>query len=81
MKTTMLAFAAAVGLGMGSAAASEDGALANTQFTELPGVLAQAPAQISPLMAMTQNGQAVQAYVTQSQRGTSVFPPNEYGNG
>jgi len=36
MKTMMLVFAAALGLGVSSAYASEDVAIANTQFTEMP---------------------------------------------
>jgi hypothetical protein len=53
---------------IGSAYAdSEGGQIANTQFTETPGFLAQAPAQNAPA-ATAQNGQRVQTYVTQSGR-------------
>jgi hypothetical protein len=83
MKTMFLAAAAALSLGVGSAYASEaeGGTIANTQFTSFPGVVAQAPAEGSPADATAQNRQVVQAYVTQSGRGTWLFPPNENGNG
>ena len=79
MKTMFLAAAAALSLGIGSAYAdSEGGQIANTQFTETPGFLAQAPAQNAPA-ATAQNGQRVQTYVTQSSHGTWLFPPHEGG--
>lgn len=82
MKTMFLAAAAALSLGIGSAYAGEgEGTIGNTQFTSIPGVVAQAPAQVAPAVATAQNGQVVQAYVTQSGRGTWLFPPNENGNG
>jgi hypothetical protein len=55
---------------IGSAYASEGGQVANTFFTSLPGVIAQAPAQNAPAVATAQNGQAARAYVTQSSHGT-----------
>ena len=71
MKTMLLAAAAAVSLGIGSAYAdSEGGQIANTQFSEIPGFLAQAPAQNVPAVATAQNGRAVQTYATQSNDGT-----------
>jgi hypothetical protein len=83
MKTMFLAAAAALTLGVGSAYASEaeGGTIANTRFTTILGVVAQAPAQGAPARAAARNGQVVQAYVTQSGRGTWLFPPNENGNG
>jgi hypothetical protein len=42
------AAAATLSLGIGSAYASEGGQVANTFFTSLPGVIAQAPAQNAP---------------------------------
>jgi hypothetical protein len=48
---------------------SEGGQNANTQFTSIPGFLAQAPAQNAPAVATAQNGQVVRAYVTQSSHG------------
>ena len=79
MKTMFLAAAAALSLGTGSAYASEGGQVANTFFTSLPGVIAQAPVQNAPAVATAQNGQAVHAYVAQSNHGTWLFPPHQGG--
>ena len=83
MKTMLLAAAAALSLGIGSAYAdSEGGQSPITQFTQIPGVLAQAPAQNASAVATAQNGQngqAVRAYVTQSSHGTWLFPPYQGG--
>ena len=74
--------AAALSLGIGSAYAGEgEGTIANNQFASIPGVVAQAPAQGAPAVATARNGQVIQAYVTQSGRGTWLFPPNANGNG
>jgi hypothetical protein len=82
MKTMFLAAAAALSLGIGTAYAGDgDGAAANTRFTQIPGVVAQAPAQNVPSIATAQNGQLIAAYVTGSTRGTWLFPPNETGGG
>lgn len=79
MKTMMLA-AAALTLSMGAAfAESEGGAKPNALFTEIPGVIAHAPAQNAPSVASTQNGQPVQVYVTQSSQGTWLFAPQDGG--
>src|SRR6478752_1058862 len=59
MRTMLLAAAAALSLGIGSAYAdSEGGQIANTQFTSAPGFLAQAPAQNTSAVATAQNGRA-----------------------
>src|SRR4051812_6964576 len=69
--------AAALSLGIGSAYAGDgEGPHADTFFTSLPGVIAQAPVQNAPSVATAQNGQAAHTYVTQSSRGTWLFPPN-----
>jgi hypothetical protein len=75
MKTMFLAAIAAVSLGtIGSAYAGDgDGTIADTRFTEIPGVVAQAPAQ-KPV-ATAQNGQATQTYASESNRTNWVFPP------
>jgi hypothetical protein len=74
MKTMLLAAAAALSLGVGSAYADSEGA-------PTAGVVAQASVQNGPSVAMVQNGQA-HAYVTRSQnQGTWQFAPNQYGNG
>ena len=78
MRTMLLAAAAALSLGIGSAYAdSEGGQYATTQFTSIPGF--QAPAQNAPAIATAQNGQAVHTYVTQSSHGTWLFPPHQGG--
>ena len=83
MKTMLLAAAAALSLGVGSAYANEGGPEANTFFTELPGVVAQADVPNAPTYAQSeqatqqaQNGHGVHAYVTQSSHGTWLFAPN-----
>src|SRR3954468_16840174 len=82
MKTMLLAATAALTLSAGAAYADGgDGPAANTFFTELPGVVAQAPVQNAPAVATAQNGQAVHAYVANSNRGTWLFPPNQNGGG
>ena len=82
MKTMIIAAAAALSLSMGAAYAdSEGGQVANTQFTELPGVVSHAPVQNAPAVATAQNGQAVHAYVANSSRGTWLFQPNQNGGG
>jgi hypothetical protein len=78
MKTMLLAAAAALGLGIGSAYAdSVGGTLPNTFFTTLPGVAEKAPPQIIPAPATTQDG--AHAFVTQSSHGTWLFPPHQGG--
>ena len=83
MKTMLLAAAAALSLGIGSAYAdSGDGLVPNTLFTEIPGVIAQAPVQNAPAIATAQSGQAIHAYVANSNSGTWLFQPNQnQGNG
>jgi len=77
MKTMFLAAAAALSLSVGAAYAGDgEGPQANTLFTSLPGVIAQAPVQNAPAVATAQNGQAVHTYVTQSNHGTWLFAPN-----
>jgi hypothetical protein len=73
MKTMFLAAAAALSLGVGSAYAGEiEGITPDTFFKQLPGVIAQAPVEAT-VVATAQNGQAVRAYVSQSNRGTWLF--------
>ncbi|HME24898.1 MAG TPA: hypothetical protein VKI44_26820 [Acetobacteraceae bacterium] len=62
---------------IGSAYAGEiEGIQANTLFTQLPGVIAQAPVPNVP-SATAQNGQAVRVYVTNANRGTWLFQGNQ----
>jgi hypothetical protein len=82
MKTMLFAAVTALSLGMGSAAFAESEGAANagnTQFTEIPGVVAQAPVQ-APTAATAQSGQQqLPVYGTSSSHGTWLFPPNPYG--
>ena len=65
MKTLFLAGVALFGLASTMARAeSEGGPAANTQFTAMSGIVAEA----APV-AMAQNGQSVKAYATQSRQG------------
>jgi hypothetical protein len=75
MKALLLAAAAVSGLGIGSAHADGGVPLANTMFTQFPGVLAQAPHAV----ASASNEQGVEDYASQSNRGTWLFPPNPDG--
>lgn len=80
MKTLFLAAATALTLSAGVAnAESEGGPIANSQFTENPSYLAQAPVQSAPSVATAQNGQVTHVYATQSGRGTWLFPPQDSG--
>jgi hypothetical protein len=84
MKTMMLAAAAVLSLGVGSAFAGEgDGTVANTFFTQLPGVVAQAPSQqqVPSAVARNQGGAPTAAFVTNYSSGTWLFPPHQGGNG
>ena len=82
MKTMLIAAAAALSLGIGSAYAGDgDIPQAETFFTQLPGVIAQAPVQNAPSVATAQNGQAVRAYVSNANRGTWLFQDNQNHEG
>jgi hypothetical protein len=63
-----------------------EGVAPNTRFTQLPGVVAQAPAPMVSSAAVAANGPpmqptSTQSYVTRSNRGTWLFPANETGGG
>ena len=80
MKTMMLAAAAVLTLGMSAAfAEGGDGPIANTQFTELPGVVAQAQTDNSSAYAQTHTGNGTALFVTGSHPVAQPFPwnPNE----
>jgi len=86
MKTMLIAAAAGLSLAASTAAYADsgDGPAANSFFTELPGVVAQADVpnasayaqnrQVQP--QQTQNGQGVHVYVSRSGQGTWLFAPN-----
>ena len=76
------AIAAASISSIGPASAGEgEGAVANTFFTELPGVVAQSPVQNAPAVVTARNGMTVHAYVANANHGTWLFAPAENGNG
>ena len=73
MKTMLLAAAAALSFGVGSAYAGESGAQSGGYV--YPGY--QFPAQHAPSVPTTApNGQVVHTFVTQSSHGTWLFAPN-----
>ena len=78
MKTMLLAAAAALSLGVGSAyAESEGGTIPNNWFTQLPGVAPSLPVQQVPsAVAVNQDGAATHAFVTDHRKATSLFSPN-----
>ena len=77
MKTMMLAAAAVLTLGMSAAfAEGGDGPIANTQFTELPGVVAQAQTDNSSAYAQTHTGNGTALFVTGSHPVAHPFPSN-----
>lgn len=79
MKTMILATAAIIGIGMGSAYADGgQGPTADTFFTELPGVVAQAQVQPAPSAAVASQGSVTSnMYATHSATGTWLFPANQ----
>jgi hypothetical protein len=73
----VFAIAAVRLVGIGSAYADgPGGTIPNTFFTQLPGVAPTTPVRKVPAIG-TVPGQGPQAYVTQSNNGTSVFPPHD----
>ena len=54
-----------------------DGTNPITFFTQLPGVVAQAPAQHAPAIGAAKDGQTAQAYVTKSDGGTWLSQPHD----
>ena len=72
---------AAVGLASIGAAYADGpgGTIPNTFFTQLPGVAPTTPVRYAPAVATARNGQVAQAYVTQSNRGTWLFSPQDGG--
>ena len=83
MKIMLRAAMAAVSIASISSAYAGDGEgpTANSVFTEIPGVIAQAPVH-NPAVATAQNGQGIHAYATNSSHGTWLSAPNQnQGNG
>jgi len=82
MKTMMLAAVAAMTLTLGAGVAladSGDGPVANSQFTELPGVIAQAQTENTSALAQSRKGNSTTLFVTGSHPVAQPFPwnPNE----
>ena len=84
MKIMIRAALLAVSIGsIGTAYAGEgQGPVPNTEFTQFPGVIAQAPVQSNRAIAATENGAGTSLFATQ-QQGSSAFPwnPNAGGGG
>ena len=83
MRIILLAAAAGLSLAASTAAYADggDGPVANSFFTELPGVVAQADVPNATAYAQNrhvqaQNGQSVPVYATQSSRGTWLYQAN-----
>ncbi len=82
MRTIILATATLLGLGAATAYANEGGPEANTFFTELPGVIAQAQTQQAPTaVARNQSGAPTAAFVTSSHNGGTWLGANHYEGG
>jgi hypothetical protein len=88
MKTMLLAAAAALSLGIGSAyAADGQGPAGGYVYPDyiFPGSVyagTPTPAQHTPRVATAQNGQATHIYGAHSERqGIWLFPPNQAGGG
>jgi hypothetical protein len=84
MKTMLLAAAAVLAIGAGSAFAGDgDGQSATTLFTPLPGEQVVPALATSPAMAaIGPTGVVTQTYATTSHAsGTWLFPPDQVGGG
>lgn len=81
MRTMVHAAIAAFGIAsISPAIAGEgEGPIANTQFAQLPGVIAQAPVQDVQHVAVAQDGRRDNTFVTVSRQGTWLFPPHDGG--
>jgi len=74
------AIVAASVTGIAPAIAGEgEGIVANTQFTQLPGVIAETSVPDVASVAMVRNGSGPAAYVTQTSPGIWLF--QQYDNG
>ena len=81
MKTMLIAAAAVLSLGIGSAYAGDsEGASGNPVYV-FPGTLYGGVVWNAPPTATAQKGHATHTYVTRSNQGTWLFPPTQGGNG
>jgi hypothetical protein len=59
-----------------------EGTITNTQFTELPGVVAQGPAAADPWRAaVAQDRGSANTFTTQSNHVVSLFPVYDHNDG
>ena len=58
-----------------------EGTIANTQFTELVGVVAKEPVASASQMAVAQKRNSTNDYATQSNGVVSLFPPYDGNDG
>jgi hypothetical protein len=81
MRNIVFAAIAAVAISGISPAIAGDGdePVANTQFAQLPGVVAQASVQSVPSVELGQNGQEAATFATQTNSGVSLFPAHNGG--
>jgi hypothetical protein len=81
MRVMLRAAMAALSLASIGSAYAGEGTHANTLFTEIPGVVTQAPVRNVP-PAASQNGQAIHVYGIHSRgQGTWLFSPDQTGGG
>ncbi len=83
MKTMLFAVGTVMSLSaFGVAYAGEGEAVGvNSQFTQVVGVVAQAPAQNARPVAVPGTAPSPQYFFARSRRGTWLFPANEMGGG
>ena len=77
MKTMLLAAAAVLSLGVGFAYANESGGQSGGYV--YPDY--QFPTQSAPMVTTAPSGQAIHAYVANSNHGTWLFAPDQSGDG
>ena len=83
MKPMLLAAAAVLSLGVGSAYAGDsEGQAFGSNVYVFPGTIYAGAVQNAPPVATAQSGQAIHTFVTRSaNQGTYLFPPAQGGNG
>jgi len=83
MKTLFRAAVAALSLASISPAVAGDGegTIANTQFTEVTGVVAELPVANASLTAAAQDREPTHAFATHSNHVISLFPPYDGNDG
>ncbi len=80
MRTLIYAAVAAAFAGVGPAIAGDgEGAVANSQFTLLPAVIAESPVQNTSSVASAQHVQGTGTFVTQTSPGIWLIPPYDGG--